>query len=143
MNNLTKFQINKPANELFEAFVDPAQIGNFWFSSSSARWEQGTTISLTYREYNAHVDISILEIVENRRIVFRWGSEGNIVTIQLKEADSSSTIIEVNEEGFDEKDSNVLNQMIDNKEGWVFVLACLKGYLEFGISEMRTGLVKG
>jgi len=41
------------ANEVFEAFVDPAQIGSFWFSSSSERWEAGRTIKLRYEEYNA------------------------------------------------------------------------------------------
>ena len=35
MNNITKMNIMKPVNELFEAFVDPSKIGNFWFSSSS------------------------------------------------------------------------------------------------------------
>jgi uncharacterized protein YndB with AHSA1/START domain len=31
MNNLTKMKINKPAHDVFEAFADPAKIGNFWF----------------------------------------------------------------------------------------------------------------
>ncbi|WP_235442588.1 MULTISPECIES: hypothetical protein [Bacillales] len=48
MNNLTKFQMNRPAQEVFEAFVDPEKIGNFWFSSSSARWEEGKSITLFY-----------------------------------------------------------------------------------------------
>ncbi|WP_282935868.1 SRPBCC family protein [Paenibacillus sp. RC67] len=142
MNNLTKFKILKPAAEVFEAFVDPSKIGNFWFSSSSARWEQGKTITLMYQEYNAKVNIEILEINTNKKIVFRWGSEGNVVTINLKELDHSSTIIEVNEDGFNENDDNLIYNMIDNKEGWVFVLSCLKGYLEFSINELRTGLVK-
>jgi len=37
MNNLTKIKILKPVNDVFEAFVDPKIIGNFWFSSSSER----------------------------------------------------------------------------------------------------------
>lgn len=48
MNIVTKMKIMKPVNELFEAFVDPAKISNFWFSSSSDRWEQGKTITLRY-----------------------------------------------------------------------------------------------
>jgi hypothetical protein len=64
MNNLTRMNIRKPAHEVFEAFVDPAKIGDFWFSSSS------------------------------------------------------------------------------DKEGWVYALTCLKGYLEFGVTQLRAGLVK-
>jgi uncharacterized protein YndB with AHSA1/START domain len=144
MNNLTKFKLLKPANEVFEAFVDPSKIGNFWFSTSSERWEQGKTVTLKYDEYDAEVDIEVLEIEINKKIVFQWDAngDGNIVTISLKELDNSSTIIEVNEEGFKENDEELISQLLDNKEGWVYMLACLKGYLENGINNLRTGIVK-
>ncbi|MBT2726214.1 SRPBCC family protein [Bacillus sp. ISL-75] len=143
MYNLTKFKIIKPANEVFEAFVDPSKIKNFWFSSSS-RWEQGQTVTLRYEEYDAQVDIEVIEVVVNKKIVFRWGTDGkgNCVTISLEELDQSSTIIEVIEEGFSEDDDELVAQLIDNKEGWVYMLTCLKGYLEFGINKLRAAIVK-
>jgi uncharacterized protein YndB with AHSA1/START domain len=143
MNNLTKMKIGKPVNEVFEAFVDPFKIGNFWFSSSSERWKQGKIITLKYDEYDAQVVIEILELVENKKIVFRWGNDGNvhIVTITLKELDNKKTIIEVNEEGFMETNNDFITQLVDNKEGWVYMLSCLKGYLEFGVN-LRASLVK-
>ena len=144
MNNLTKIKINKPANEVFEAFVDPAKIGNFCFSSSSERWESGKTITLRYEEYQAEGDIKVTEISPNKKIVFLWGEPGNenTVTITLTEANPTATIVEVNEEGFDESDEGFIHQLIDNKEGWVYMLTCLKGYLEYGITQLRAGLVK-
>ncbi|WP_163100354.1 SRPBCC family protein [Peribacillus alkalitolerans] len=144
MINLTKFKIFKPANEVFEAFVDPSKIGNFWFSSSSERWEQGKTITLRYEEYNAEGDIEVLEVVDNKKIVFQWGApeEVHIVTITLKEVDNSITIIEVKEDGFNEDDGDLIAKLIDNKEGWVYMLSCLKGYLEFGVTKLRASLVK-
>lgn len=142
MNNLTKMQIFKPANEVFEAFVDPEKIGNFWFSSSSQRWEQGKAITLRYAEYNAEGVINVLEIVENKKIMFSWG-EHHTVTITLKESEDMSTIVEVNEEGFKENDPDFIAQIIDNKEGWIYMLSCLKAYLEFGVTGLRAALVKG
>jgi uncharacterized protein YndB with AHSA1/START domain len=144
MNNITKFKILKPANDVFEAFVDPSKIKNFWFSSSSERWEQGKTITLKYDEYNAQLDIDVKEVQKNKKIMFQWGAngEGHIVTISLREVDHTITIIEVSEEGFIESDDELINQLIDNKEGWVFMLTCLKGYLENGIKTLRGGLVK-
>lgn len=144
MNNLTKFKILKPANEVFEAFVDPSKIGNFWFSSSSERWEQGKTITLKYNEYNAVVDIKVTEIEINEKIVFIWGApeEEHVVTIAMKELDEKSTIIEVKEEGFNENDDELISILVDNKEGWVYMLTCLKGYLEFGVTTLRAGIVK-
>ncbi|MFD0771768.1 SRPBCC family protein [Bacillus sp. CGMCC 1.60114] len=140
MNNLTKMKILKPTNEVFEAFVDPSKIRNFWFSSSSERWEQGKTVTLRYNEYDAQVDIEIMEVEINKKIVYQWAA-GHIVTITLKELDNSSTIIEVNEEGFKENDNELISQLIDNKEGWVYMLTCLKGYLEYGVN-LRAALVK-
>ena len=73
MKNVTKMKILKPAYEVFEAFVDPSKIGNFWFSSSSEKWEQGKTITLKYDEYDAQGDIEVLEVEINKKIVFQWG----------------------------------------------------------------------
>lgn len=144
MNNLTKMKISKPTNEVFEAFVDPAKIGNFWFSTSSERWEQGKTVTLRYDEYNAEVLIEVKEIEINKEIVFQWGAngEGHTVIITLMELDDSSTIVEVNEKEFSENDADFISQILDNKEGWVFMLTCLKAYLECNVSTLRTGLVK-
>lgn len=144
MNNITKFKILKPASEVYEAFVDPQKIKNFWFSSSSERWEQGKIITLKYDIFDAQLDIKILEIDKNEKIMFNWNAngEGHIVTISLKEIGNACTIIEVIEEGFKEDDEELINQLLDNKEGWVFMLSCLKGYLEFGVNRMREGLVK-
>lgn len=143
MKNVTKIKIFKPVSEVFEAFVDPSKIGNFWFSSSSERWGQGKMITLRYDEYDAQADIQIIKIQENKKIVFRWGvnGEGNLVTITLNKLDNSTTIVEVNEEGFKENDSEFIRHLLDNKEGWVYTLTCLKGYLEFGVHQLRAGLV--
>lgn len=141
MNNLTKIKILKPANDVFEAFVDPTKIGNFWFSSSSERWEQGKTITLRYEEYNAEGDINIVEIVKNKKIAFEWDyGEVHLVTLTFSQLDDASTIVEVNEEGFVENE-DLIPLLVGNKEGWVYMLTCLKGYLEFGITTLRAALV--
>ncbi|MCR8630949.1 SRPBCC family protein [Paenibacillus radicis (ex Xue et al. 2023)] len=145
MNNLTKMEIRKPAFDVFEAFVDPEKIGNFWFSSSSERWEKGKTVTLRYEEYKAQGDIHVIEMIENRKIVFEWGAEDgepHLVTITLKDTNQANTIVEVNGDGFDENDPDLIAKLVDNKEGWVYMLTCLKGYLEFGVNRLRSALVK-
>jgi uncharacterized protein YndB with AHSA1/START domain len=139
MYNLTKLKIEKPAKEVFEAFVDPAHIKNFWFTSN-ARWEQGKAVTLRYEEYDAQAEIVIIEIEPNKKIAFRWG-EGNTVAISLDELNGSTTIIEVREDGFREDDDELMSNLLDNKGGWVYMLTCLKGYLEFGITNLRAAIV--
>jgi uncharacterized protein YndB with AHSA1/START domain len=140
----TKMKINMPPGQVFEAIVDPEKIGGFWFSSSSERWEQGKTVTLRYDEYNAEGAINVLEVEENKRIVFSWGAEhdqGTIVTITLTELDDKSTMIEVIESGLKEDDPEVVNKMMGQKEGWVYTLTCLKGYLENDINTLRASLI--
>lgn len=139
MNNITKMKIQKPAHEIFEAFVDPEKIGGFWFSSSSERWEEGKTVTLRYEEYDAQGDIHIVEIQEEKKIVFEWAGNHK-VTISFTE-ETGSTIVGVKEEGFDEDSEHVINELVDNKEGWVYMLTCLKGYMEYGVN-LRASLVK-
>ncbi|MCU6204536.1 SRPBCC domain-containing protein [Enterobacter cloacae] len=133
-------RIQKSADKIFEAFVDPELIGNFWFSSSYERWDEGKTITLRYEEYEAQGDIDIIELQEHKKIVFK-SEDNHKVTINVVQEDGNSTIVEVNEEGFEGSNENLMNELLDNKEGWVYMLACLKGYMEYGIN-LRAALVK-
>lgn len=144
MNNVSNMKIYKPAHEVFEAFVDPAKIGNFWFSSSSARWELGKTIKLRYEEYDADGEITVTEIVNHEKIVFEWnyGEDVHTVTIMLTEPEAGSTVVEIVEEGFKDSGEGWIELLIGNKEGWVYMLTCLKAYMEFGITTLRAALVK-
>lgn len=136
-------KINKPANEVFEAFVDPAKIGNYWFSSSSERWEKGKKILLRYDEYGAEGFINIIDIQENKQIIFSWGEQNDetVVTITLDVLDENSTIVKVSESGFKAEDPNIVTKMLGQKEGWIYMLSCLKSYLEHDIKDLRASLV--
>lgn len=145
MNNQTKIEIRKPAAEIFEAFVDPVKIGNFWFSSSSERWAKGKIITLRYEEYEAQGNIHILDMIDHHKIVYEWGreeGEPHTVKITFQATSPDTTVVEVIEEGFDEDDPDLIPKILDNKEGWVYMLTCLKGYMEFGVNRLRSALVK-
>lgn len=125
---VTKMQVNVPKENVFEAFVNPNQIGGFWFSSSSERWEQGKTITLCYEEYNAELEVQINSIEENKSIEFIWGNHP--VTIEF-EGIGESTVVTTIEKDFDTQD---VEQLLGQKEGWVYMLSCLKAYLEHNVS---------
>lgn len=123
---VTKMQVNVSSDQVFEAFVNPDYIGGFWFSSSSERWEEGKTITLRYEEYHAEIDILIEDMVENEMIQFKWGD--NHVTIQF-DGDDNHTIVTTTEKDIEEND---VTRLLGQKEGWVYMLSCLKSYLEYG-----------
>ncbi|MGW7889342.1 SRPBCC domain-containing protein [Staphylococcus xylosus] len=128
MDIVTKMQVNVPKENVFEAFVNPNQIGGFWFSSSSERWEQGKTITLCYEEYNAELEVQIGSIENNKSIEFIWGNHP--VTIEF-EGIGESTVVTTIEKDFDTQD---VEQLLGQKEGWVYMLSCLKAYLEHNVS---------
>lgn len=125
---VTKMQVNVPKENVFEAFVNPNKIGGFWFSSSSERWEQGKTITLCYEEYNAELEVQIGSIEDNKSIEFIWGNHP--VTIEF-EGIGESTVVTTIEKDFDTQD---VEQLLGQKEGWVYMLSCLKAYLEHNVS---------
>lgn len=139
----TKFKILKPGKEVFEAIVDPKKIGNFWFTSSSERWEEGKKVTLTYAEYEAELVINVLEVKDHEKIVYSWGEgeDETRVAMTLMEPDDQSTLIQVTESGFKEDDPELFNKMLGQKEGWVFMLSCLKCYLEHGVNDLRGFLI--
>ncbi|WP_210468169.1 SRPBCC family protein [Sporosarcina sp. 6E9] len=140
---MTKMKILKPVNEVFEAIIDPVKMANYWFSSGTGRVVQGKTITWRYDEYNAEGMIYVSEVLENEKIVFLWGEEGQetVVTIKLEMLDRVTTIIQVIESGLKEDDPEIVNKMLGQKEGWVYMLTCLKGYLENGTNNLRASLI--
>jgi uncharacterized protein YndB with AHSA1/START domain len=140
---VTKFKILKPARDVFEAIVDPEKMSNYWFSSGTDRVEQGKTITWRYDEYNAEGIIQVLEVVENQKIVFSWGEkdEETLVTITIEDLDQTSASIEVIESGFKEDDPEIVKKLVGQKGGWVYMLTCLKGYLENGENNLRASLM--
>lgn len=135
-------RIEKSVDKVFDALVDPEKIGNYWFSSSTAKVEEGKRIIWFYKEYNAEVPIHVVKVEENRRIVYTWGEgEGETtVTFFLKE-ENGSTVLEVTESGFNSDNPEIIHILLGQKEGWMYMLTCLKGYLENGISTLRGSLI--
>ncbi|MEH7236458.1 SRPBCC family protein [Bacillus sp. JJ1562] len=139
----SKMRIEKPVNEVFDALVNPEKIGNYWFSSGSGRLEEGKKITWRYQEYNAELMIKVVEVEENQKIVYKWG-EGEhetTVTLLLTVEQSGTTVLAVTESGFNTDDPEIINILLGQKEGWMYMLTCLKGYLENGISTLRGSLI--
>ncbi len=75
LHNLAKSElgIRRPVNEVFEAFIDPEITTKFWFTHSSGILEVGATIEWKWEMYNLVVPVTVIEIVENKKIHIEWG----------------------------------------------------------------------
>ncbi len=65
---------------------------------------------------------------DNQLIAFTWGAHP--VTIQFEEGEAG-TVVTTTEKDFDMQD---MKQLLGKKEGWVYMLICLKAYLEHGVT---------
>lgn len=128
-------RIWKPVAEVFEAFVDPAITSRFWFTGGSARLAAGETVKWEWAMYGFSIDVHVIELEENRRIVVEWGPPDQETTVEWRftARPDGSTFVHVTNSGFHGDDDAVVRQAIDSAGGFALVLAGAKALLEHGI----------
>jgi uncharacterized protein YndB with AHSA1/START domain len=132
-------QILKPANEVFEAIVDPAKMSNYFISKSSGRMEEGKQLLWQFPEFDEEFPVRIGKLERNKYISFYWEMDGLelFVEMTLKVRGSDSTVVTITEKSMDNDEAGI-KWLKGNTEGWANFLACLKAYLEYGIN-LRKG----
>jgi uncharacterized protein YndB with AHSA1/START domain len=132
-------QIQKPAEEVFEAIVDPEKMKNYFISGSSGRMEAGKSLMWKFPEFDDEYEVKTGAVEKNKFISFNWqnGDKETLVEISLTPKENNSTLVNVTE-GEMEYDEAGINLLKGNTEGWANFLACLKAYLEYGIN-LRKG----
>lgn len=136
----TAIQILKPADEVFEAIVDPVKMSNYFIATGSGRMDEGKELTWRFPEYDMDVPVQTGRIEKNRFISFYWDYAENkhLVEISLTpRGETGITVVRVMEKNAGSQDPD-LEWLKGNTEGWANFLACLKAYLEYGIN-LRKG----
>ena len=128
--------IRKPADEVFEAFVDPDITTKFWFTKSSGRLEVGKQIRWEWEMYNASTDVNIKAIEPNKCILAEWMAFEKPTTIEwiFTALPDNTTFVSITNRGFQGTEEEIAQQAIGSTEGFSFVLAGLKALLEHNIN---------
>lgn len=129
-------QIQKPAEEVFEAIVNPDHMTRYFISESSGRMESGKSLTWKFPEFKDEFPVSQVSTKAPDHISFVWDSE-TTVNIFLNAQADQSTVVKVTE-GDKIMDDDNLKWLVSNTEGWANFLACLKAYLEYGV-QLRKG----
>ena len=124
--------IRKPAEEVFEAFVDPAITTKFWFTKSSGRLEPGKEVRWDWEMYGASAQVSVEAVEKNQRILIEWSGNGASTSVEwlFTARTDNTTLVRISNWGFDGSDDETVKQAIDSKGGFTLVLAGLKALLE-------------
>lgn len=135
----TALQILKPANEVFEAIVDPLKMSNYFISKGSGRLEDEKQILWQFNEFDMEFPIQVGKIEKDKYISFYWEMDNIKLLVEIKLAlrGLKSTLVTITEKSRENNESGI-KWLKGNTEGWANFLACLKAYLEYGIN-LRKG----
>jgi uncharacterized protein YndB with AHSA1/START domain len=127
--------IRRSVAEVFEAFVDPTVTSRFWFSDGSGRLEPGKRIAWTWKWYNFSVDADVKAVEPNKRILVEWTGYGYPTPIEwlFNGRPDGATFVKVTNKGFQGTVEEAAQMAVDATEGFSFVLAGAKAWLEHGI----------
>ena len=130
-----EMQIRKPVAEVFEAFVDPNITSKFWFTKGSARLEAGKHVQWDWEMYNFSAQVHVKELEQNKRILVEWSAYEAPTTIEwiFKELPDNTTFVSITNSGFKGDGDTVIKQATDSTEGFAFVLAGAKAFLEHNV----------
>jgi uncharacterized protein YndB with AHSA1/START domain len=127
--------IRRPADEVFEAFVDPSVTSRFWFTRGSGRLEPGRQVEWHWDMYGFSLPVLVKAVDRNRRIVVDWGAGTDATTIEwtFTALKDGTTFVSIANSGFAGGPDKAVQQALDSTEGFAFVLAGLKALLEHNV----------
>ena len=132
-------QILKPANEVFEAIINPEKMTKYFISESSGKMIEGEKIIWKFPEFPVEFPIYVEKIEQDRYISYRWEVDGEMLLVEmtLEPAGKDATVVTITEKSRDNDEAGI-KWLMGNAGGWANFLACLKAYLEYGIN-LRKG----
>ncbi len=127
--------IRRPPAEVFEAFINPEITRKFWFTKSTGRLEPGKHVTWTWEMYGVSSEVEVKKIEPNRRILIDWGNYGEMTTVEwiFEPYENDKTYVTITNSGFKGDGDKVVDEALDSKGGFTWVLAGLKALLEHGI----------
>lgn len=130
----TQMLIRKPAEAVFEAFVDPAITTRFWFTRSTGKLEAGRHVRWDWEMYGASANVHVKSMEPPHRILIEWDDPPLPVEWRFEPRPDGTTLVTISNWGFQGSDEAVIRRALDSMGGFAFVLAGLKALLEHNIA---------
>lgn len=128
--------IHKPPAEVLNAFVDPSAMSKFWFArrdtglveGESARWALGEGADAF------EFEVQVKELSPPDRLIVEWDRPEGPAQIRwlLEATGDNSTVLTIEEVGFQGDAESVAAQVLDSTGGFNQVIVAAKAWLEYG-----------
>src|SRR5262245_4339397 len=136
-----QLKIRKPVAEVFDAVVKPEKLSGYFVQTASGPLAEGATVKWKFAEVPDAFDVVVRELSKNERIVFEWpaasGGYNTRVEMVFKPLDAQNTMVQISESGWHDDPAGI-KASYGNAGGWMHMMCCLKGSLEYGIN-LRAG----
>lgn len=130
----TQMRIRRPVGIVFNAFVDPSEAVNFWFTKSSGLLEEGKQVVWEWEMYGGASNVLTKELIPNEKITIEWGPDQNTVVFSFRDLGDNTTYVVITEAGYKETGDALLSKIRDSTGGFTTVLDGCKAWLEHGIN---------
>jgi len=135
----TKMTIAKPAHEVFEAIVDPEKMSHYFISSGSGRMESGKTVRWVFDDAGMGLDAKVQRVEPDKFVSFLWSASGVEALVEMEMVPAgAATLLRVSESEWP-SDEKGIARCVEQTQGWMHFLCCMKAYLEYGINLRKGG----
>jgi uncharacterized protein YndB with AHSA1/START domain len=124
--------------DVYEAFVRPERLTQFWLSKASGPLRVGETVHWNFMVEGADVETTARIMEEGKRLAWDWSDKSRVL-IDLEAVDGGTAVKLIND-GFSQKGAARVDAALNATEGLTIVLADLKTLLESGRS---AGITRG
>jgi uncharacterized protein YndB with AHSA1/START domain len=131
----TEMLVRKPAAEVFEAIVNPDITTQFWFTKGSGRLEVGKQVRWDWEMYDVSAEVTPKIIEPDERIVIEWPGYSGPTTVEwiFTAQPDGTTYVRISESGFTGEPDELISYVADSTQGFTWMLAGMKAYLEHGV----------
>ena len=138
----TQMEIAKPVQQVFEAIVDPEKMSHYFISSGTGRMQGGKTVHWKF-DKGGGLDARVERTEPDRFVSFVWSASGieAIVAMELVPVGDTGTVVKISESEWP-PDEKGIARCIEQTQGWMHFLCCMKAYLEHGINLRKSGIIR-
>jgi uncharacterized protein YndB with AHSA1/START domain len=103
--------------------------------------ESGKTVRWVFDGGGAGLDVKVQRVERDRFVSFQWSASGVEALVEMHvDPKGSTTLAKVSESEWP-ADEKGIARCVEQTQGWMHFLCCMKAYLEYGINLRRSGTV--
>ncbi len=131
----TGMLIRKPAQQVFEAIVNPEITAKFWFSKGSGRLETGKRVRWDWASHDVSIEVTAKAVEPNNRVLIEWQGYTGPTQVEwtFQAIPDGTTFVRVSESGWTGDADKLVRYAADSTQGFTLMLAGMKALLEHNI----------